>query len=77
MARYKHGFSLVELSIVLVILGLLVGGILTGQSNFQKAVGLLAIIPLKTSQTLHIFQANMGIHFNSVPLMASIHGAIF
>lgn len=28
----RHGFSLVELSIVLVILGLLVGGILVGQS---------------------------------------------
>jgi prepilin-type N-terminal cleavage/methylation domain-containing protein len=28
----RQGFSLVELSIVLVILGLLVGGVLTGQS---------------------------------------------
>lgn len=30
--KNQHGFSLVELSIVLVILGLLVGGILAGQS---------------------------------------------
>lgn len=33
----KNGFSLVELSIVLVILGLLVGGVLTGQSLIRAA----------------------------------------
>lgn len=33
----KYGFSLVELSIVLVILGLLVGGILTGQNLIRAA----------------------------------------
>ncbi len=33
----SHGFSLVELSIVLVILGLLVGGILAGQSLIRAA----------------------------------------
>lgn len=38
----KAGFSLVELSIVLVILGLLVGGILTGQ-NLIKAAELRAV----------------------------------
>lgn len=39
MAHYdkSHGFSLVELSIVLVILGLLVGGILAGQSLIRAA----------------------------------------
>lgn len=35
--RSQSGFSLVELSIVLVILGLLVGGVLTGQSLIRAA----------------------------------------
>ena len=39
--RFNHapasGFTLVELSIVLVILGLLVGGVLTGQSLIHAA----------------------------------------
>lgn len=34
---FNRGFSLVELSIVLVILGLLVGGVLTGQSLIRAA----------------------------------------
>ena len=33
----KHGFSLVELSIVLVILGLLVGGVLSGQALIRAS----------------------------------------
>ena len=35
--RSRCGFTLVELSIVLVILGLLVGGVLTGQSLIRAA----------------------------------------
>src|ERR1700754_5054766 len=35
--RHRHGFTLVELSIVLVILGLLVGGVLAGQSLIRAA----------------------------------------
>lgn len=37
LTRRAEGFSLVELSIVLVILGLLVGGVLTGQSLIRAA----------------------------------------
>ena len=37
MHSKRHAFTLVELSIVLVILGLLVGGVLSGQSLIHSA----------------------------------------
>lgn len=37
MASPKHAFTLVELAIVLVILGLLVGGVMTGQALIRAA----------------------------------------
>lgn len=46
-----QGFSLVELSIVLVILGLLIGGILTGQSLIKAAELRSVTIDLQKYQT--------------------------
>jgi prepilin-type N-terminal cleavage/methylation domain-containing protein len=37
MRRYRRGFTLIEMSIVLVIIGLIVGGILVGQSLIAAA----------------------------------------
>jgi prepilin-type N-terminal cleavage/methylation domain-containing protein len=47
----RGGFSLVELSIVLVILGLLTGGILTGQNLIRAAELRSVITEFKTYQT--------------------------
>ena len=54
MRHFKSGFTLVELSIVLVILGLLVGGVLSGQSLI-RASELRAVI---NEQTRYITAAN-------------------
>ncbi len=35
--RYRHGFTLIELSIVLVIIGLIVGGVLVGRDMIRAA----------------------------------------
>jgi prepilin-type N-terminal cleavage/methylation domain-containing protein len=37
MTQHKKGFTLVELSIVLVIIGLLIGGVLKGQSMIENS----------------------------------------
>ena len=35
--RYRQGFTLIELSIVLVIIGLIIGGVLVGQDLIKAA----------------------------------------
>lgn len=53
----KRGFSLVELSIVLVILGLLVGGVLTGQSLIHAAqLRSISTEALQFKSAAHTFQ---------------------
>ncbi|MBY6117485.1 prepilin-type N-terminal cleavage/methylation domain-containing protein [Mameliella alba] len=47
----RSGFSLVELSIVLVILGLLIGGVLTGQNLIRAAELRSVMTEFKTYQT--------------------------
>lgn len=59
-----RGFSLVELSIVLVILGLLVGGVLGGRSLI-KAAELRAITAEKSNFTLAL--NNFRIKYNALP----------
>lgn len=57
MNKCNHGFSLVELSIVLVILGLLTGGILGGQALIKAAELRAVTTEVDTYQTaVHTFR---------------------
>ncbi len=52
--KNQHGFTLVELAIVLMIIGLLIGGILKGQELIQNARINTAMRQLKSFQAAHI-----------------------
>ena len=55
--RPYAGFTLIEISIVLVIIGLLVGGILTGQSLIDAATQRAQIAQIQKYNTaLHTFE---------------------
>lgn len=57
----KSGFTLIELSIVLVIIGLIVGGILTGQDLINAAAVRAQIAQIEKYNTaVHTFQAKYG-----------------
>lgn len=60
----KKGFTLVELSIVLVIIGLLIGGILVGQSLIDSAK-LNSVV--RKIQQLDIAVAQFKLKYNSIP----------
>jgi prepilin-type N-terminal cleavage/methylation domain-containing protein len=61
LPRYRSGFTLIEISIVLVIIGLIVGGILTGQ-NLIKAAELSATISqiTKYNTAVNTFRLKYG-----------------
>lgn len=62
--RIKNGFTLVEMAIVLVIVGLLVGGILTGQTMIRSSK--VAQIPLG-KERIHSAAIQFSDQYNALP----------
>lgn len=62
--KNKNGFTLVELSIVLVIIGLLIGGILVGQSLINSAKNHALISEI---QQIHILVNHFKNRFGGLP----------
>ncbi len=72
----RHAFSLVELSIVLVILGLLTGGILAGQSLIRAAELRRGMKDLERYEsTVHIFRDRFFYLPGDMPNATSFWGA--
>ena len=65
----RNGFTLVELSIVLVIIGLLIGGILVAQSMIDTARAQKVVQELQQYQ---VMVNNFGTKYNSLPGDASV-----
>jgi prepilin-type N-terminal cleavage/methylation domain-containing protein len=61
MAKHTSGFTLIELSIVLVIIGLIVGGILVGQDLIVSAATRAQLTQIEKYNTaVHTFQTKYG-----------------
>ncbi len=71
MRRQKRGFTLVELSIVLVIIGLLIGGILVAQSMMSAA---RITQQIRQFQQLDIAISDFKVKYNQIPGDCSICG---
>ena len=64
----KNGFTLIELSIVLVIIGLIVGGVLVGQDLINAAAIRAQISQIEKYQTaVHTFQNKYGYLPGDIP----------
>lgn len=66
--RFSQGFTLIELSIVLVIIGLIVGGILAGQDLIRAAAIRAQISQIEKYNTaVHTFQGKYGYLPGDIP----------
>jgi len=74
---YNHGFTLVEISIILVIIGLIVAGIVTGKSLIHTANINNAIAQLKNIKTAtNLFQDRYSALPGDLPNATSYWGNI-
>lgn len=68
MSRRKSGFTLIELSIVLVIIGLIVGGVLVGRDLISSAAGRAQLTQIEKFKTaVHTFYGKFGYLPGDIP----------
>lgn len=66
--RLSPGFTLIELSIVLVIIGLIVGGVLVGQDLISAAAVRAQVSQIEKFQTaMNTFRGKYGYHPGDIP----------